>query len=63
MGRKFRVYLDSGANIQSKYETEIDLDDIGIESDEWDGMSEKEKNEVMKEIAWERMEWGYEEIK
>lgn len=63
MGRKFRVYLDSGANIQSKYETEIDLDDIGIESDEWDGMSEEEKDEVMKEIAWERMEWGYEEIK
>lgn len=63
MGRKFRAYLDSGANIHSKYETEIDLDDIGIESAEWDEMSEKDKDGVMKEIAWERMEWGYEEIK
>ncbi|MFI4031763.1 DUF7167 family protein [Klebsiella quasipneumoniae] len=62
MGRKFKVFLDSGANIHSKYETEVDLDDFGLSSEEWDEMSDPEKDEVMKDVAWERMEWGYEEI-
>lgn len=61
MGRKFKVFLDSGANIHSMYEREIDLDELGIEED-WDEMSEEEKNEVMQEIAWENMEWGFYEI-
>ncbi|MEG4669481.1 hypothetical protein UXP85_24825 [Enterobacter cloacae] len=63
MGRKFKVYLDSGANIHSRYETEVDLEDFGIESDEWDDMSEEEQQETMREVAWERAEWGWEEIK
>lgn len=63
MGRKFKVYLDSGANIHSRYETEVDLDDFGIESQEWDDMSEEEQQETMREVAWERAEWGWEEIK
>lgn len=62
MGRKFKVFLDSGANIHSKYETEVDLDDFGLSSEEWDEMSDPEKDEVMKDVAWERMDWGYEEI-
>ncbi|WP_368762526.1 DUF7167 family protein [Klebsiella michiganensis] len=62
MGRKFTVYLDSGANIHSRYEAEVDLDDLGLSSDEWDEMRVQEKDEVMKEVAWERMEWGYKEI-
>ncbi|MGR7403829.1 DUF7167 family protein [Klebsiella aerogenes] len=61
MGRKFKVFLDSGANIHSEYTREVDLDELGIEED-WDEMSEEEKNEVMQEIAWENMEWGFYEI-
>ena len=63
MGRKFKVYLDSGANIHSKYETVVDLEDFDIESDEWDDLSEEEQNETMREVAWERAEWGWAEIK
>ncbi|QSW33892.1 hypothetical protein KQ929_08210 [Leclercia pneumoniae] len=63
MGRKFKVYLDSGANIHSRYEAEVDLDDFGISSEEWDEMSDEEQQETMREVAWERMEWGYNEIK
>lgn len=63
MGRKFKVFLDSGANIHSKYETKADLDDFGIESDEWDEMSEEEQQEVMREVAFERADWGWAEIK
>ncbi|MDI9276213.1 hypothetical protein QMZ65_03205 [Pantoea sp. EABMAA-21] len=62
MSKKFRVYLDSGANIHSKYEQEVDLDDLGITDEEWDEMDGDERNEVMKEIAWERVDWGFEEI-
>lgn len=62
MGRKFKVYLDSGANIHSRYEATVDLEDLGLESEEWDDMSDEEQQEIMREFAWERMEWGFEEI-
>lgn len=62
MGRKFKVYMDSGANIHSKYERVVDLEDIGMESEDWDQLEQEEKDSVMQEIAWERMEWGYKEI-
>lgn len=63
MGRKFKVWLDSGANIHSKYEQVVDLeDDLGIDSEEWDQMTDEGKEEVMKDTAWERMDWGFEEI-
>lgn len=62
MSKRFRVYLDSGANIHSKYEQEISLDDLGITDEEWDEMDDDEQTEVMKDIAWERVEWGFEEI-
>lgn len=44
MTRKFKISLDSGANIHSAKVTEITLDELGIESEEWDVMSEEEKN-------------------
>ncbi|ELY5887230.1 hypothetical protein SNN87_001302 [Cronobacter sakazakii] len=63
MGRKFKVWLDSGANIHSKYEQVVDLeDDLGISDEEWEQMDDEVKNEFMKEIAWDRMDWGFEEI-
>ncbi|MDM3290215.1 hypothetical protein OGW02_11255 [Citrobacter sp. Ce105] len=62
MTRKFKVLLDSGANCKSARVTEITLDDIGIEESEWDSMPEKEKDEVMKDIAFETLEWYWEEI-
>ncbi|HCO3755924.1 TPA: hypothetical protein ACNTUM_000666 [Escherichia coli] len=63
MGRKFKVWLDSGANQHSCYKQEIDIeDDLNITSDEWDALSEEEKDEVMREVAWDRMEWGFAEI-
>jgi len=62
MSKEFKVWCDSGANIHSNYKQEIKLADIGIEDQEWDEMSEEEKDAVMQEIAWGRLDWGYEEI-
>ena len=63
MSRTFRVFLDSGANVQSKYETETCLDELGLTSEEWDAMTDVEKDLVMREVAFEASEWGFEEIK
>jgi len=58
---KIKVWLDSGANIHSKRERIIDLKKVtGIEDEEWDKMSSLEKDEAMRDIAWESAEWGYE---
>jgi len=62
MAREFEVFLDSGANIHSRYSTNVSLDELGIESDEWDAMSDNEKDEVMRDIAFDHSEWGYFEI-
>ena len=62
MGRKFRVWLDSGANHTSKYEEVIDIEDIGYSNTAWDALSEERKEDEMREIAWSRMDWGFEEI-
>ena len=62
MSRKFKVFLNSGANIHSKYETTTSLEELGIGEDVWDGMTEEERDEVMRDVAFDRSEWGYYEI-
>lgn len=62
MSRTFRVFLDSGANVHSKYEAETCLDDLGLTSEEWDAMTEVQKDIAMREVAFEASEWGFEEI-
>lgn len=54
--------MDSGANIHSKYETTVSLKDLGIESEDWDAMSITEQEEVMRQVAFDRSEWGFDEI-
>lgn len=51
-----KFWLDSGANIHSKYEDEFEID-----AEEWAGMTEEEKDEYAKQYAWDRMDWGWEE--
>ena len=50
-----KTWLDSGANIHSSYKTEFEIDE-----DDWNSMSEEEKEECAKEYAWNRMDWGWE---
>ena len=51
---KIKAWLDSGANIHSCRETEFEIDE-----GEWNRMSEEEKDGYAKEIAWDRMDWGW----
>ena len=60
--RKFRVWLDSGANIHSKREVIVTLEEIGYTGEDWDGLSDQTKEEILKEIAWEDADWGFAEV-
>ena len=54
---------DSGANIHSCRTQEVDtVKDIGLDEGEWEGMNEEDRDEVVKEWAWERLEIYYNEI-
>lgn len=57
--KKFKVWLDSGANCQSQYSVEVTTEELGMTDEEWDSLTEEEKDETMKEIAFERAEWGF----
>ena len=59
--RKIKFWLDSGANIYSRRSVVHTFAELGIAEDVWDDMSEKEKEEVAKEICFERADWGFAE--
>lgn len=59
MARKITFFLDSGANTRSMYKKTFTLDELNLTDEEWDEMSESDKYELAKEIAWDRMDWGF----
>ena len=63
MSRKFKVWCDSGANSQSCRWDYITLSELNIEPEEWDAMTDEEKDEEMRDVAFQRLDWGYEEVK
>jgi len=64
MSLKVKFYIDSGANDNNKNETEwMDLDDIGLDEEDWKGLSDYEKTEQAEMYAesYMNMKIGYEE--
>jgi hypothetical protein len=60
---KIRLYCDSGANIHSSRQEVIDLKkDWNIGPEEWAEMSDSEKEEIVKDWAYERLEIGWEPV-
>ena len=62
MSKKFKVWLDSGANHDSRREEVVSLDDLGISDTEWAEMSEDDRDAAMREVAFDRSDWGFTEI-
>ena len=62
MERKFEIWLDSGANIHSCEKTVVTLDDLGLSENEWNEMDQDEKDENMRDVAFETLDWGWKEI-
>ncbi len=59
MSKRIKYWLDSGANIHSKREGETTTDELGVTDDEWDAMSDDEREALVKECAFEQSEWGF----
>ncbi len=55
--KTIKVWLDSGANHQSCYEAEFEID-----SEEWDEMTEDQKDEYARDIAFNQSDWGWREV-
>ena len=62
MSKKFKVWLDSGANIHSMYSVVVSLEELGYTDEEWELLSEDIKEDIMREIAFERTDWGWTEV-
>ena len=52
-------WLDSGANIHSRYSGEISLEELGFTGEEWDNADPEFRDEVMQELAFKKSEWDY----
>jgi hypothetical protein len=48
------TWLNSGANNHSSYREEFE-----IEADQWAAMSEDEKDDYAREVAFGRSDWGW----
>ena len=59
---KIRVYCDSGASIHSCREEIVSFDELGITQEDWEIMSDFEKEDVVRPIAFERLDWGWQEL-
>lgn len=51
---KIRTWCDSGANSQSSFEDEFEIDE-----EEWRAMTDDEKDAYAKEVAFGRLDWGW----
>lgn len=62
MSRKFKYWLDSGANIHSMRQDTVTLEEMGLTDEEFDEMPDEQKEELFRDYAFERAEWGWEEV-
>ena len=62
---KVKFVCDSGANIHSAREEVVDLEDWDISDTEWGNMTEKQKQDLVEEWAYDRLEiyWDEENLK
>jgi hypothetical protein len=59
---KIKFWCDNGANIHSERKDIFTPEDLGYTEEDWAEMTEDEKQEVVKDWALERFDYGFEEI-
>lgn len=57
--KKIKYWCDSGANHQSCRTGTITLDELGFTEDEWHELTDKQHEDIMRDIALENLDWGY----
>lgn len=50
---KIKIYCDNGANIYSRREVTLDVDDLGYSAEEWGGLTDDEKWDKVSAFAME----------
>lgn len=60
--RRFKLWIDSGANVASCRTEIVTLEEIGYTSEEWDSLDEHAKEQEMREIIFDHADWGFTEI-
>jgi hypothetical protein len=58
---KITFYCDNGANIHSERKDSFTTEDLGYTDEAWAEMTEEEKLELVKDWAFERFEYWFEE--
>lgn len=48
------IWLDSGANHESTYMSSFEIDEA-----EWVAMTDEQKDDYARDVAWDRMDWGW----
>ena len=58
---KIEVWTNSNANIKSENRITVDIDEIGFSEDEWNKLSNEEKDKAILEFCWETemLSWGW----
>jgi hypothetical protein len=60
---KYKVWLDSGANIKSCREQEITVEELGYSDEEWNEKSNQDQEDELKQVAFDHADWGFQLIK
>lgn len=59
---KIRIWCDSGANAHSKWEETFELSDFNLTEEDLKDMTDEDKEEFFREIAFSKLDWGFEEL-
>ena len=59
MSKKIKYWCNSGANIHSCRKGTTTLDELGLTEEEWHAMSDEDRETLMRDIALDRLDWGY----
>lgn len=59
MSKKIKYWCDSGANTHSCRKGTTTLDELGLTEEEWHAMSDEDRENLMRDIALDRLDWGY----
>lgn len=59
MSKKIKYWCNSGANIHSCRKGTTTLDELGLTEEEWHAMSDEDRENLMRDIALDRLDWGY----
>lgn len=60
---KVKFCCDSGANIHSERSEVLDtVTDLGLKEGEWEAMNDEQRQEIVSEWAWDRLEMYWTEV-